>query len=194
MTSRNGGHLEIDEEDLKKAVKTDLEGIKRLFSANGFSDNPGHEMGRFTEDTKTGTYDVDPATDDFDTDSSDASSFSTAKRIGEIMTSENGDSKGLSIRAPIGSGSGQFTFVRGLADQIKQYVDQANDFVDGLFTKTKEGYDKRIDEYDDRILRLEDQVQRFRASLTAQFSSMEQSMQRLQSQNQAFLSQVGSFR
>ena len=117
----------------------------------------------------------------------------SGNRSGDSLTSNEGDSKGLSITAPVGSGSGAFTFARGIASQLQMFIDDANDFVDGSFKVTKETYQKRISDYDKRIIKLEDQVDAYRSRLINQFTALEQTMQRLQSQNSAFLAQLGSF-
>jgi len=191
-TSRTTGHLEIDSEKLKEAIDTDFDGVKRLFMASGFSDNPSHEMGRYTNDTETGTYFIDADNKLIDTDKGAGVNTANANRIGSILVSKNGDSKGLSIEAPNGSGTGSFTFVRGLASQLKRYVDQANDYADGIFKQTKEFYNNKISDYDDRIFRLEEQVESFTQRLVNEFSAMEQSMSNLQQQSSSFLQQIGS--
>jgi flagellar hook-associated protein 2 len=182
---RNGGNLTIDDEKFKKALDTDFDGVKRLFMASGYSDNPSHEMGRFTNDTKAGTYTINA--------DSDSIASSKTQRIGSILTAKDGDAQGLSVDAPKNSGIGSFTFVRGLGSQIKLYVDRAADYSNGLFKQAKETYSNRIDDYDERIGRLEEDMERFRTSLIAEFSAMEQRMSALTSQSNAFMAQIGSF-
>jgi flagellar capping protein FliD len=58
-SSTSDGSLKIDDEDLTKAIEEDFDGVRRLFAASGWSDNPAHEMGRFTKETQTGSYAVD---------------------------------------------------------------------------------------------------------------------------------------
>jgi flagellar capping protein FliD len=87
-----------------------------------------------------------------------------------------------------------FTFARGIASQVDQFYLYANDFVDGSFKKTNESYDNTIDRMGDRIISMQDRVDRFRQSLIKQFASLEQSIQRLNSQSSAFQSQIGSLR
>lgn len=191
-TNRQSGILEIDDTDLNKAMDADLDGVKSLFIANGFSSNPQHSLGRYDEKTtKSGTYEINPDSDEFDTDSTTGISFATATRQGDILISKSGDSKGLSLTAAIGSGSGTFTFSRGIASQLKMFIDNSKDPVSGFFIKADQTYQSRITEYDKRITKLENQVDNYRARLTREFSSLELSMQKLNSQNAAFLSQMG---
>lgn len=191
-TNRSTSTLEIDDEVLDKAMDTDLDGVKSLFIANGFSSNPQHSLGRYDEKTtKSGIYEVNPDSDEIDTDPTTGVSYSTATRQGDILISKTGDSKGLSLTAAIGSGSGTFTFSRGIASQLKMFIDNAKDPISGFFVKTDQNYQSRLTEYDKRITKLEDQVENYRARLTREFASLEQSMQKLNSQNAAFLSQMG---
>jgi flagellar hook-associated protein 2 len=183
-SSTSDGSLKIDDEDLTKAIEEDFDGVRRLFAASGWSDNPAHEIGRFTKETKTGTYAVDTAADTVD--------GNTINRIGDVLTSKSGNSSGLSVKAPASSGSGNFTFVRGLASKIQQFYEQSNDFVDGLFKNTREGFDSRIRSKEERIDRLATQAENYRSRLIKQFADLEQSMSRLQQQSSAFLSQIGS--
>lgn len=185
-TNGSTGLLEVDKEDFEKALKTDFDGVRRLFAASGYSDNPNHELGRYTKDTKAGTYFVDA--------DGDLIGSSSTTRIGKVLASKDGDSNGLSIEAESGTGTGSFVFSRGIASLVDKFYTQSNDFVDGIFKKTNEAYDSRIDRMDDRIFNMQDRVDRFRAQLIKQFASLEQSIQRLNSQSASFQSQIGSLR
>ncbi len=190
-SSKTAGTLEIDEEDLEKAIKTDFDGVRRLFAASGYSSEPEWELGRFDKDTKTGTYAIDADGDLFDSDQSVAgTALEAGKRIGLTLTSNSGDSKGLSLKAE--SGSGSFTFIRGLASQLQQWNAQANDFVNGVFKNTRESISSQLKSYDERIFDMQERVENYRQSLVKQFADMEQSVSRLQSQQSAFMSQIGS--
>jgi flagellar hook-associated protein 2 len=181
-SAKSNGHLEVDKEELVKALESDFDGVRRLFAASGVSDNPEWELGRYTDDTESGVYSVDADGNTMDGNS--------AKRIGLTLTSSTGDSKGLSLKAA--SGTGSFTFIRGLASQMEQYYAQANDYVSGLFKDTRESFDRQLREFDKRILDTQDRVDRYKATLTKQFADLEQSVSRLQSQQQSFAAQIGS--
>ena len=182
-SDKNDGSLKIDDDKLKKALNADFEGVRRLFIADGTSDNPLHEFGNFTEDTETGTYYIDPDTDSI--------GGATGSRFGDILSSIDGTSKGLSIDAATGSGTGTFTFTRGIASLIKKFYNDANDYVDGSFKITRESFETRLQNVDNKIIKLEDQVANYRDRLIRQFSAMEQSMARLQQQQASFAAQVG---
>lgn len=185
-TNGNTGLLEVDKEDFKDALRTDFDGVRRLFSASGYSDNPNHELGRFTKDTTPGSYFVDA--------DGDLIADSTTSRIGKVLASNDGKSTGLSIEAESGTGTGTFVFSRGIASLVDTFYQKSNDFVDGIFKKTNEAYDSRIKRMDQRITDLQDRVDTFRAGLIKQFASLEQSIQRLNSQSASFQSQIGSIR
>ncbi len=182
-SDKETGLLEIDDKDLTKALENDIDGVKAFFSYSGFSDNPQHEMGRFDKkNTQSGVYVINAATDQID--------GSTATRVGDILMSKSGASKGLSLTAAIGSGTGNFTFVRGLGSMLESFISDSKDISNGLFKQTNETYDKRIKEYNERIFTMEDKVDKFKLRLTTQFAALEQSMQRLNSQSAAFSAQI----
>ncbi len=185
-TNGSTGLLEMDKEDFEKALKTDFDGVRRLFASSGYSDNPNHELGRFTKDTVAGIYNVDA--------DSNIMGGVTGTRIGKVLTGGEGNTKGLSIEAEAGTGTGTFTFSRGLASKMNLFYEMSNDYVDGIFKQTTEAYDTKIDRFDQRINDMQDRVDRFRASLIKEYAALEQSVQRLNSQSSAFQAQMSSIR
>ncbi len=184
------GTVSIDDEKLDKALKLDFEGVRRLFINSGFSDNPAHSMGRFTKDTKTGIYEIDADNNKFDSLSGAGFNMVDGQRSGEVLTSSEGDSMGLSIEAS--SGTGSFTFIRGIAGQIAKYWEESSDTFNGLFTQTGESLQSNIDEYKKRVVTMEEKVEAYRQRLINQFSNLEQAMSRLQQQSSSFQSQIGA--
>jgi len=190
-TDRQTGLLTVDDDKITDAIKTDFDGVKSLFTTSGYSSNPKFEMGRYdSKNTKSGVYTIDADASTFGV-ADNSSQTAAATRAGDILLSRTGDSKGLSITAPVGSGQGTFTFVRGLASQITSYVDNAKDTVNGIFIKSDQTYQNRISEYDKRVDKLQTQVDNYKTRLTTQFAALEQSMQRLKSQSAAFSAQLG---
>ena len=190
-TDRKTGLLTVDDDKITDAIKTDFDGVKSLFTTSGYSSNPKFEMGRYdSKNTKSGVYTIDADASTFGV-ADNSSQTAAATRAGDILLSRTGDSKGLSITAPVGSGQGTFTFVRGLASQITSYVDNAKDTVNGIFIKSDQTYQNRISEYDKRVDKLQTQVDNYKTRLTTQFAALEQSMQRLKSQSAAFSAQLG---
>jgi flagellar capping protein FliD len=59
------GYYEVDKEKLTKALNTDFEGVRKLFTSGGFSDTPGFGIGRFTKDSEVGVYSYDSETMDW---------------------------------------------------------------------------------------------------------------------------------
>jgi flagellar capping protein FliD len=192
------GFLTIKDETFYNALDQDFEGVKRVFVTDGYMTNSAHTFGTYTKDTKTGVYDINPATGTFDTDYRGVGTWGTgvtnmAASIsgdGDIMNSDNGDSKGMAIKAAPTSGAGQVVFVRGIAGQIKDFYDKINNFVDGFVTSTAKGYSERIKDEDTKIARLESQVASVKTRLTKQFANLELSISKLQSQSAAFSGQI----
>ncbi|MGL1902363.1 MAG: flagellar filament capping protein FliD [Fibrobacterales bacterium] len=179
-TNSTSGHLEIDSEDLEKALSMDFEGVRALFVAQGNSDNNLHEMGKYTDETQTGSFVIDA--------DNDTINGVAAKRIGQILIAKSGEANGLSVKAPSGTGTGTMEFTHGLASKLHNLYEAHNDYVDGLFKQTKESNEKRVRDYEDKIENLWDKVEAFKSRLVKQFSDMEQSMSRLQSQSSSFMS------
>lgn len=191
-SSANDGTMEVKEDKLKAALTSDFEGVRRLFTTNAYSDNPNFEMGRFTKDTKTGTYDINADTNLFDRNAkSSINTGDAGTRVGEVISSNLGDSKGLSVRTGLNTGAGKFTFVRGVASQVDQWYKQASDFVNGSFKSTREGYDRQIKSYEKRVQEMTERADRYKDSLVKQFSNMEQTMSRIRSQSSSFMAQLG---
>jgi flagellar hook-associated protein 2 len=188
------GFLVIKEDKFNEALDADMEGVRRLFNTFGYTDNAAHTFGTYTKDTKTGTYAYDRTGVTFDEDRTSGTTNGTASVTGDgdILNSLSGDSKGLAIKAS--SGSGNVTFVRGLAGQVRQFYEKITDYVGGFVTDTAKGIQKRIDDQTSRIEKLEKQVDKYKSRLTQQFAQLEITMSRLQSQSASFQSQIGSLR
>jgi flagellar capping protein FliD len=191
ITTGRDGYFTLDTEDLKKALNTDFDGVRRLFSNNGFSDTPGVEVGRWTNDTVTGTYQINLGTGEF---SSVSGENYGGKGLGSgIFSATMGKAKGLSVEVADGlSGSANVTFVRGIAAQLSTYVDKANAYNTGFFATTKDTYQKRIDQYDERIEQLQLRVDNYNDRLTRQFSAMETAMSNLTAQTSNMLAALGT--
>ena len=191
------GFLTIKDETFTAAIDSDFEGMKRLFTTNGYSSNPAHVYGASTKDTITGVYAITPATGLMDTDKSSAGVTNAAATItggGDIMSSTTGDSKGLTVKAAVGSGTGTMTFVRGVAGQVAMFYDRINNFVDGFLSTTGKNFQERINAQDVQIAKLEKRVASVKTRLTSQFANMEQAISKLQAQSAAFGGQISSIR
>lgn len=194
ITTDRTGSLEVDSDKLTKALTNDLDGVRRLFTVNGFSSDPGYTMGRYTKDTETGTYYIDVANVNFGSNKDGSySATDVGSLFGNIFSSSTGSSKGLSIEVPDSASTvTSFTFVRGVANQFSWFVDKAKDYVDGYFKSSKDTYQKRIDSMDERIDTLQTRVDNYEKRLTAQFTALELSMSKMQNQTSNMLSQLSS--
>ena len=187
--------LIINDTSFNTALDQDFEGVKRVFITGGYMTNSAHEFGTYSKDTRTGVYDIRPATGDLDTDKTSGTTWAAATISGDtnsnILNSTEGDSKGLAVKAATGSGVGKVVFVRGVAGQIKDFYDKITNFVDGFVSTTAKNYGDRIKDADSRIERLEKQVAGAKQRLTTQFANLELSISKLKSQSGAFASQLG---
>jgi len=212
------GYYEVDKEKLTKALTSDFEGVRKLFTSGGFSDTPGFGVGRFTKDSEAGVYTYDSETKEWYFNFDRANSYS--KMDGQIKKwyTSNGQliepvkgnwasnnlfttAKGLSIEMPGQfTGMSQVTFVRGIAGQISTfmehaktgYYNQKNEWVDGYIKQSKDKYQTRIDDIQKRVDQLQIRVDNYENRLVKQFASLEKSMSSLQAQSANMLSALGS--
>ena len=196
ITTTREGFMEIDKDKLNKALETDFDGIRRLFTANSWSDTTGYSVGRFTKDTPSGIYTVEPGgrTDDSGKEWA-AGVYLNGKLLEGVVTTGNiiTTKDGLSIEIPLsGDGYGRVVFARGIASQITSFVEKARDYVDGYFKTSKEAYERRIAELEKRADDLQVRVDRYNARMMSQFTSLEKNMSNLQAQSANLVSALSS--
>ncbi len=174
ITTQKDGSISVDKDKLTKALNADFEGVRRLFTANSFSNTPGFSVGNFNKNSTTGVYEVDAATGQVTINGETIQGKMTG---GNIITLPNG----ISFEVP-SSGTAKVTFVRGIASQFANFVEKAKSSVDGYFKQSEKTYQNRIDEIQKRVDVLQIRVDNYNARITRQFSSLERSMANLQSQ------------
>jgi len=184
ITTERNGSLSIDKDKLAKAIETDIEGVRRLFTANGFSDTPGFSVGNWTKNSTTGIYKVDA--NGFVTVNGEPIKISGI--TDNIITLENG----ISIETPGLGKEAQVTFVRGIASQIANFVEKAKSSVDGFFRTSEKTYQERIDGIQKRVDELQVRVDNYNARISRQFASLERNMSNLQSQTSNMLSALST--
>lgn len=182
-TDKDSGGLTIDKDKFQAALTADFDGVRRLFSNSGWTDNGAATVGGWTDDTKAGTYVLNPSTD--------VIAGSPGNRIGDILFSRTGNSKGLGVTAPTSiAGNVTATFSRGVAGQLSQYISQLTSF-DGTYKSNKDSVQRQIDDFGKQADSVQDRVDAYRKTLSAQFSAMENAMLRIKNQSSAFLAQLG---
>jgi flagellar hook-associated protein 2 len=193
ITTQRDGSLKVDTEQLTKAIETDFEGVRRLFTSNSFSDTVGFSVGNSKKQTQSGIYEV----------GYDAFGDLQVTRNGEVMkikdvfdrkiiTLENG----LSIETPnLGNWKDEnsdkvvkVSFVRGIANQIANFVENAKDAVSGYYKTSEKTYQARIDNIQKRVDELQVRVDNYNARITKQFAALERNMSNLQSQTANMMS------
>jgi len=212
------GYYEVDKEKLTKALTSDFEGVRKLFTSGGFSDTPGFSVGRFTKDSDAGVYTYDNDTKEwyFNFDYKNNHSViennikkwytSTGQPVEPVKGTWYGNSvfttsKGLSIEIPSQpDGMAQVSFVRGIAGQISTFIEHAktgyynqkDEWVDGYIKQSKDKYQARIDDIQKRADQLQIRVDNFESRLVKQFTALEKSMSSLQSQSSNMLAAISS--
>ncbi|HXP90529.1 MAG TPA: flagellar filament capping protein FliD [Fibrobacteria bacterium] len=182
-TDASTGHLTIDQTTFQAALTADPQGVARLFSNSAWTDNGNATVGGWTNSTQTGTYNLTPSTDTFD--------GSPGNRVGDILFSTKGNSNGLGVTAPTSlSGSLNATFVRGIAGQIGQFINQVQDPVSGILTSDSTSYQTQITDLGKQASDEQTRVDDYRTQLQASFTAMESAMSTLKNQSSSFLSAI----
>jgi len=195
ITTQKDGSLKVDTALLTKALETDFEGIRRLFTSNSFSDTVGFSVGNSKKQTQTGIYKVG-YNDIGDLQVTRNGEVMAIKDVfdNKIITLENG----LSIETPDLKNwkqdwkEVQVSFVRGIASQIANFVEKAKDTVDGYYKTSEKTYQARIDSIQKRVDELQVRVDSYNARITKQFAALERNMSNLQSQTANMLSALSS--
>ncbi len=182
-TDKDSGGLTIDKDKFQAALTADFDGVRRLFSNSGWTNNGSATVGGWTDDTKAGSYTLSPSTDVID--------GNPGNRIEDILFSRTGNSKGLGVTAPTSiAGNITATFSRGVAGQLSQYISQLTKF-DGTYKSNKDSVQRQIDDFGKQADSVQDRVDAYRKTLSAQFSAMENAMLKIKNQSSAFLAQLG---
>jgi len=184
ITTQRDGTITVDKDKLLKALDKDLEGVRRLFTSNSFSDTPGFSIGNFTKNSTTGTYKI--AADG--TVTVNGNPIKVSSITANIITLENG----ISIETPGLGKEAQVTFVRGIANQMTNFVEKAKTFKEGYYDTSEKTYQDRIDSIQKRVNELQVRVDRYNDRITKQFAALEKNMGNLQSQTANMLSALST--
>lgn len=185
VTNKDNGYLEVDSTKFQAALSADFDGVTRLFANSGWTDNANAVVGGWTNDTKPGTYNLSPSTDVVD--------GAAGNRIGDILFSKSGNSKGLGVTvASSVAGTVKATFARGVAGNVAQYIAQVNSLIDGSMKADTDAVKRQIENYNKQVTTVQDRVERYRTNLVSQFTGMEKAMLNLKSQSSAFMAQIGA--
>jgi flagellar hook-associated protein 2 len=183
ITTQKDGSLSIDRDKLTKAINADFEGVRRLFTLNSFSDTAGFSIGNSNKNSTTGVYKIAA-------DGEVTLNGEVIKTVdifdNKIITLENG----ISIEIPNYPPGQvvQVTFVRGIANQIANFMEKAKSSVDGYFKTSEKTYQTRIDSIQKRVDELQIRTDNYSARIAKQFAALERSMSNLQSQTANMMS------
>jgi flagellar hook-associated protein 2 len=203
ITTQKDGTLGIDKDKLLKAISTDFEGVRRLFTSNDFSDTAGCKVGNFTKNSTQGTYRIDVATGKVYLNEEEIDVVSDDILENRIITLKNGLS--FEIPTDVSNGDIKITFVRGIASQLSNFVTKAKDNVSsdyitadgkyhanyGYFKASETNYQNRINSIQKRVEELQARVDNYSARISKQFAALEKNIGNLQSQTANMMSALG---
>ncbi|MBN1306776.1 MAG: flagellar filament capping protein FliD, partial [Chitinispirillaceae bacterium] len=198
-TDITNGELKIDDEMFDKALTERFDEVVNLFITVGTSDNSTIVLGNSSSDTKAGIYLLEEVDGEHfrARRQGDATWYTSAARVGDIVSFEEGPLTGLSLTAPAGSigagNSAAFTLSKGLSTLIDEAIENLTKSQEGLIALRTESWQRRISQADDKIMQLEERIEKYRLRLVNQFSAMEQALSALQAQSANMLNAIGSF-
>ncbi len=196
-TNTGTGEMELDRDVFEEALQKDFDDVLKVFTTMGYSENSNVSLGRYTEETSSGSYvleEVDASTMRIRRQSETTWHTSSARQ-GDVITFEDGPVNGLSLTAPVGmvTAGTSFTFSRGFAEQIKGVADQLTNGSEGLIALRQETLRGSIERAEDEVGRLESRVEKYRERLVKQFTAMEQVISSLQNQSANMANALGSY-
>ncbi|OGJ94701.1 MAG: hypothetical protein A2350_08575 [Candidatus Raymondbacteria bacterium RifOxyB12_full_50_8] len=192
-TDRYTGEFTIDEEKFKKALANNYDNVKKLFVTRGTAEDSSFILGRSTENTSAGRYriDVDARTVSKLDAKDNVIGTWNAELVGSVLTvKEDGPAKDLSVTVP-SSGSTILTFSKGVTREMYDYVKGITDAYDGVVSVRQKNIQDRIDELDERIYDMNTKLEEYRQRLMKEYSDLEQSMSRIQSQSSQMMAALG---
>jgi len=182
-TSKDDGTLGLDTTKFQKAMNNDFEGVRRLFANSAWTSNSGATVGGWTQDTKSGSWTVNP--------SANTIGGVAADRNGDVISGNTGNMLGLGITAPSSLSPFQATFSRGVAGLVEQFYNSATT-IGGILRDAKTSVANQVSDYGKQVDTTQARVDAYRQTLVSQFSGLEQTMLRLKSQSSSFMSQISS--
>ncbi|MBL8027726.1 MAG: flagellar filament capping protein FliD [Fibrobacteres bacterium] len=185
ISDRLTGEYKIDEEKFKKALNTNYENVKQLFTLSGTGADSNYIYGTSGSKTQSGRYSVDvdgKTVSLLNPDDSVKATYSASVDGNVLSVSEKGYAEGLAITVPA-TGSSVFTFSKGLGREIADYIKLTTNAYEGFITLRTKNIQQQIDDYDDKIAAENTRIERYQETLTKQYAAMEQVMARLQSQS-----------
>lgn len=194
-TDAKEGTMKLESAKFDKALATDFDGIRRLFAASGWSSDPRVTVGRWGNDTRTGTYAIDTTGNTISNvrpdGSIDAASTTGINRTDTLLVARSGNANGMMLNAPAAVGTAKVTFVRGVADQMQQLYAKLTNSMDGALTTATKSVQNRIGDISKQVDAQQSRVDAYKDRLVKQYSAMEKSMQKVKSQSSSFVSQIG---
>ncbi|MFH0920267.1 MAG: flagellar filament capping protein FliD [Fibrobacterota bacterium] len=179
------GEYKVDADKFKKAMLSDYENVKKLFVMTGETEDANFQYGASTVDTKSGRYRVDSDANTIsrlDRDDNVVATYAAVREANILRVKEDGAAKGLAVTVPA-TGNTVLTFSKGLGLELGDYIKKITDTYDGYISQRTKTIETQIKDYDTKIADEEDRVTRYENKLKVEYSAMEQTMSRLQSQS-----------
>ncbi|MDD5675747.1 MAG: flagellar filament capping protein FliD [Chitinivibrionales bacterium] len=192
------GQLSIDSTKFQAAIKDNFNEVTQMFTTVGKSSSSTIVLGHSTTDTQNGQYTLSqPDALHMKITDSKGVDYLSNVRTGDVVTFSSGPVKGLSLTAPSGSlgigdgSSASFTFSKGISTLMNDLITGLNDPTSGLVQLRETTLNNQITDDNNRIDKLNRSISDYRARLTAQFSQMEQALQKMKSQFAQMQSALG---
>lgn len=180
----------IDDTELTSAINSDEEAVAKLFTFSDSSTNNSIRYFYHTEDTDAGDYTIVANFDASGTLTSGTINGHAATVDGsKLIAANNTQEEGLQVWTEYHGNASETTTLNltfGVNEQLETYINQLTNSVDGQITTITKSIQSKINNYDEEIESWEERLEKIRSQYIYQFTQMEITIAKLQSQQQDF--------
>jgi len=184
------GTLIIDDGELSDALAADIGNVSQLFSSSGSTTSSAVTFIGFTTETVAGGYDLQVSNGVPQLATSGSSTFIDATGEGNFFAGADGtDAEGLNFRIGtfVDGSYGTITLTLGVGEIINRILANLTDSsLEGPLEAEIDTATATISEYDETIIGMEGRLVLFEEDLLEQFTNLEVTLGRLNSQKDVF--------
>jgi len=193
------GQMSIDSATFSKVITQNFDQFEKLFITTGIATNKNVVLGRNTSDTQSGSYTLREINGDSQHMqiqlAGDSTWYTSDARVGDVVTFSSGPAKGLSLSAPagtVGTTGTTFTFQNGVSDVVNNIITNMTQSSTGTIAVHQDSLNTQVTDANNQITDMTARVSAYHDQLVAQFSAMEQALQKMKSQYAQMTSALGT--
>lgn len=200
-TDYSSGEFTVDDKKLDNAIESNFNDLVTFFTTSGTSSTAGVTLGRYTNTTTSGQYEIEKNDDNtYRIRVSGGSQwYNSDSPLGEVVKFSEGPAAGLSLTiesTAIQSGNiVSFKFLKGFGDSLETICDKLTSTKagsEGVIKQRTTSIQRNIDYSNVRIDKLTERIEKYRERLVKQYASMEEALNTMQTQMSDLLSSISS--